>query len=827
MSDYVAAAFEAGIERGVRASMIDALPAHERVKQMVREASEPQDHLAAAEQLGFAYQIAQKHEYMGEQFDILDVLGSIYAHYPSSIDSDMASIQASKLMRRAARGFVSIGDMPRAAIALTNAAVALMEKSDISDSEFTMIKKFLDFGFQHKRPGTVDWGYSEAALGMYYAELRTGSRSERIANLQKSSEAHGRALEIFARYGEVVSVTAQTMVSKVERDLYRERRAQRIADTFLEHVTELPESAQRWAPDMPNMMAENIMTNPAVYGFETAPDWLSEIINAPPSNEDTEMLQTARDRLVDAIANDAGSDYTALLECRWQAAEIDWNLLPAGEAYQDFLTLITTYAGDFSPEQFIRRGSRVIGMARYVGEQPPVQLLLDIAAAFGRISEHRDAKRLEVFLRKNPAHMRFVACELCGHGLWDDAISVIESSRLLLYAKHAQESRECDLPSTDPSEAPSWVYVTHSPRGTYVILGREDDQGSASGIFLADIDGADLSDLHFSFADESVGLMHAQAGGMSSHLTAATARAFEILEPLSQAIRGLVPEDRGICLIIGGLYVTLPVSAALTMDYSGYYPYVVVVPSRTHTVSRRYSLALNENVVATAMSVPIASWIPDMPVLAYSDHEAMALEGFLSATGAQTSVITQARIADFEAAFQHSNLVHFSGHSVGMPFQPEYASMLFQDGPYSVSSILEHSPERNLLLATISSCQSGHQSTTVLGDEFLGVNTALLNRGCRFTLSTLWPIFDVVSYVVTSRFYSALARESDVHIESLYRCLTDTQLWVRTSTAAEISDFFRTNDLKIPTMLETSPVDSVPYAHPRVWAAYYLSSRCL
>jgi CHAT domain-containing protein len=134
---------------------------------------------------------------------------------------------------------------------------------------------------------------------------------------------------------------------------------------------------------------------------------------------------------------------------------------------------------------------------------------------------------------------------------------------------------------------------------------------------------------------------------------------------------------------------------------------------------------------------------------------------------------------------------------------------------------------RNLLLATISSCQSGHQSTTVLGDEFLGINAALLNRGCRFTLSTLWPIFDVVSYVVTSRFYSELARESGVHIESIYRCLTDMQLWVRTSTAAEISDFFQTSDLKVPTMLETLPADSVPFAHPRVWAAYYLSSRCL
>jgi CHAT domain-containing protein len=299
------------------------------------------------------------------------------------------------------------------------------------------------------------------------------------------------------------------------------------------------------------------------------------------------------------------------------------------------------------------------------------------------------------------------------------------------------------------------------------------------------------------------------------------------LAPLSMAIRDLVPDNQGICLIIGGLYVTLPVSAALTVDGLVHYPFVAVVPSRTHTVSRRYSLPLNNNFTATAMSVPDASWIPDMPILTYPKNETIALERFLSATDAQISVINQARAADFETAFQHSNLVHFSGHSIATPFEPEYASMLFEDGPHAVTFILEHPPVHNLLLATISSCQSGHQSTTVLADEFLGINTALLYRGCRITLSTLWPIFDVVSYVVTSRFYSELARESDVHVESIYRSLIKTQTWVRTSTAGEISDFLKTNGLEVPTLLENSSAESVLFDHPRVWAAYYLSSRCL
>lgn len=826
MSDEITDAFEAGIRRGVNANMLEAPFAHDRGKQMVREASAPEDYLAAAEQLGFAYRFAQKHNFVGEQSDILDVLGSIYARHPS-IDSDEAKVRASKAMRRAARGFVSIGEMRRAAIPLTNAAVSLLEKSDISGAEFSMIKRFLDFGFQHKLPDTVDWGYSEGALGMYYSRLPAISKSERIANLQKSKEANERALAIFAEHDEIVPVGSQAIMSEVERHLYRERRAQKVADAILEHVSELPAPIQDIASNFPNMLANTIRSNPAAHGFEVVPEWLSGAIESAPTDEEVATLRAARNRAINAAESASGSDYIGILDCRWQAAEIGVDLLPADEAYNHILDVITTYADEFTPEEFIRRGSRVIGLAHRAGVQPPVDLLLKIAGAFGRIATQRDAKRLEIFLRKNPARMRFVACELCEHGLWENAISVIENSRVLLYSKHAQESRECDLPSTDPSEGNSWVYVTHSPKGTYVILGPEDEDGSASGIILADVDGAKLSELHFSFADESVGLMHAQAGGMSSHLTAATRRAFDILEPVSDAIRGLVPEGRGICLVIGGLYVTLPVSAALTKDYPARYRYVVIVPSRTHTVCRRYSLALNEKVVATAMSAQAAPWVPEMPILAYPNREVLAFERMWSATGAQTSVVTQARTTDFDAAFPQCNLVLFSGHSMGMPHEPECASMLFQDGPYSVSMILEHPPVRNLLLATISSCQSGHQSTTVLADEFLGINMALLNRGCRFTLSTLWPIFDVVSYVVTSRFYYEMTRESDMHIESLYRCLTDTQLWIRTSTAAEIAEYFSTNNLEIPTVLAPMAADSIPFAHPRVWAAYYLSARCL
>ena len=321
--------------------------------------------------------------------------------------------------------------------------------------------------------------------------------------------------------------------------------------------------------------------------------------------------------------------------------------------------------------------------------------------------------------------------------------------------------------------------------------------------------------------------MFAQSGGMSQHLTTATAKAFEVLAPLWDAIRALVPNDRGICLIIGGLYVTLPVCAALSVDTSAPYPYITVVLSRSQTVIKKHSLTWDQVGSPTALSVPRVPWFPDMPSLTYPNDEADAVEQAFSTAGIQTDVVRDAYVTDFETAFQRSSILHFSGHSIGTPFEPEFSSMLFQDGPYSVSQMLAHPPVRNLLLATVSSCQSGHQSTTVLANEFLGINTEFLYRGCRFTLSTLWPVFDVVSYVVTSRFYFELVREGQVGIDSLYRCLTSTQSWVRTATAGEVVDFFEANGLAVPSMLQNCSATSVPFGHPRVWAAYYLSSRGL
>jgi hypothetical protein len=246
---------------------------------------------------------------------------------------------------------------------------------------------------------------------------------------------------------------------------------------------------------------------------------------------------------------------------------------------------------------------------------------------------------------------------------------VIENSRVLLHAEHAQESRDSIFASENHADTPYWVYVTHSPKGTYVILGPTDGEGSASGIFLPEVNGAKLSEVHFSFDDNSAGLMFAQSAGMSQYLTTATGKAFEVLAPLSDAIRALVPNDRGICLIIGGLYVTLPVCAALTVDSTAPYPYVTVVLSRSQTLTKEHSATWNQIGSPSALSVPTVPWVPDLPSLTYPNDEVDAVEHALSTAGVQVFVTRDASVIDFEAAFEGSSILHFSGHSIGRPIR--------------------------------------------------------------------------------------------------------------------------------------------------------------
>lgn len=805
-------------------------------------AGQPEDnstYLTAAEDLGYAYGIAIRsnfptitidnfgllNELAHIQSEIVETLGIIHTKF-STTDSDEASDSGVALLKRSAVGFMQVGDLIRAAIAYTNAAVALLEKSTITARELVHIKAYIDFGLRYKRLDSIDWAYSQAALGMYYERLPSASVDEQICNLQLSRQASMRALALFDSHEVSPSILALVSISRVERELFGTKRRQLRSQAVLEHLDELPEPVRETASIIPASTADNIESNPAIFGFHDVPQWLSPRREDPPDAEDTAMLIAARQRLVNPNQRTVGeTDFRARLTCQFEAAELNINLQSYSEAYAEFLEIVSVHGADLKTEELIRRGLRTIGLAERSGEVPPPSLLLQIADAFKRIGDKRDEKRLEIFLRQNPANARFVACELCSHGLYDDAISLIEASRVLLYSAHLTESQNSHIRSSPVLTSIQWVYITHSARGTYVILQPDDASSPATGTFVPELTGSNLSELHFSFAYESLGLTFSQEPGLGfRHLTDATERALEVLSPLTRAIVESVSDNAGVCLVLGGLYATLPVSAALSVETSESIPYIAVVPSRSRTAREHFAIDLSDEASLSALSVPAA---PEMQALTSPPQEVRAVQRFLERSGVRSQVVDQAARSDFETAFNAANILHYSGHSFADPWEPLSGALAFSDGTYSIEKILSLPPTLNLLVTTMSSCQSGQISTGVLADELISLNSAFLYRGCRFVVSTLWPVLDSGSYVFMSRFYWAVSSRNRLDLGCLSACLTSTQLWMRDSTRGVIATFMQEHGLKVPDFFERLSDDATPFKHPRIWAAYYLSARGL
>ncbi|MCV7224536.1 CHAT domain-containing protein [Mycolicibacterium komossense] len=837
MKSEVDQAFSAGRDRCGSGNALVLAQAHMYGQFLVDQAGTNADYLAAAEQLGYAFENAVRaisiqirsgdvyleQELLHIQSDILETTGFVQSKYLTE-DSDSSFVAAANLMKKAGRGFIQVGDFRRASIAFTNAAEILLEKSTVDTAEISLIKKYIDIGFKYKEPGTVDWAYSEAVIGMYYERLADNGIGDKINHLELSRAASNRALGLFDEYDEYPSEPALLSISRTERELFHAKRRARRSQAVLGHIDELPEPVRQVAENDPGMVAGNIEVNPATFGFDEVPEWLSPKSEDPLDTEDVEMLLAARERLVSPKKPRVSDSVNrSQLTRMFEAAEISIDLQNRQEAYSEFSALLSEHGDILEPEQIIRRGMTAIGLAEHLGIVPPVPLLLQVADSFWNLIDKRDKNLIEIFLRNNPPLARFVACELCRHEMWDHAIGLIDRTRVVLHANHVSESEYLGTVNPVERSMPQWVYVTHSSRGTYVIIKSDDADVPTTGVFVSELTGSELARLSFSFDYGTLGLTYSQEAGVPmSLLTEATLRAFEILAPVTRAIAALTSRNSGICLIVGGLYTNLPISAALGAEND--YPFIAMVLSATTTARESAEITLGNEVSSYAISVPAAS---GMRVLVHPEREVEVVSRYLASTGIRSSIVHEATKPDLESLFRDANIIHYSGHSFAIPEDPFRSSLALADGPFSVSDLLALDPAHKLFLTTMSSCQSGQPATGVLGDELISLSSAFLYRGCRFAIGTLWPVLDVASYIFFCRFYWAISRQDSLNISAVSLCLVSTQSWIRESTISEMSDFMKANGSQIPDLFYREAASATPFEHPRVWSAYYLAARGL
>jgi CHAT domain-containing protein len=191
------------------------------------------------------------------------------------------------------------------------------------------------------------------------------------------------------------------------------------------------------------------------------------------------------------------------------------------------------------------------------------------------------------------------------------------------------------------------------------------------------------------------------------------------------------------------------------------------------------------------------------------------------------------RNAVFEDMAGASHL-HFACHGTFDPAEPLQSALHLPRGDrITLRDVLDKSPDLSAArLAVLSACRSGLAEYRNTPDEALGFPAVLLQAGIPAVIGTLWPVADVSSALLMSRFYEIHLQEG----QPVGEALRSAQGWLRQATAAELGLADRAEELlarartsagrasayQILRRSRARP-DLCPYAHPYYWAGYFLS----
>ena len=121
-------------------------------------------------------------------------------------------------------------------------------------------------------------------------------------------------------------------------------------------------------------------------------------------------------------------------------------------------------------------------------------------------------------------------------------------------------------------------------------------------------------------------------------------------------------------------------------------------------------------------------------------------------------------------------------------------------------------------LVTLSACETG-LSQILRGDEPMGLIRAFLSAGARAVLVTQWPVDDLATFLLMSRFYQYLSMEKKPDLSvSLLRA----QEWLRKLTKGEAQAILEENSSQPPSDWQLIPPDALLFIEPVYWAGFIL-----
>jgi hypothetical protein len=161
--------------------------------------------------------------------------------------------------------------------------------------------------------------------------------------------------------------------------------------------------------------------------------------------------------------------------------------------------------------------------------------------------------------------------------------------------------------------------------------------------------------------------------------------------------------------------------------------------------------------------------------------------------------------------------VHVAAHAVVEPTAPLTSAILLADGGrLQVADLVGHRLAADLVV--LSACDSGRGPTTG-GDEVLGLTRALLAAGAGAAVVTLWPVDDVSTALVMTRFVTGLEGGRDPAA-----ALREAQRWYRgldeAGRSAALAALGDVADDGGTRALVRSTVPAVAPAHPLRWGGF-------
>ena len=165
------------------------------------------------------------------------------------------------------------------------------------------------------------------------------------------------------------------------------------------------------------------------------------------------------------------------------------------------------------------------------------------------------------------------------------------------------------------------------------------------------------------------------------------------------------------------------------------------------------------------------------------------------------------------AALHGYPVIHFACHGLAQPGDPLQSSLLMaHDERITLLDILDHRLE-GARLVVLSACETAFPGTELL-DEVVSLPTGLLQAGAAAVIASLWPVDDLATMVLFSRFYE-LWRGKGL---TLAEALRGAQLWLRDLTATNRAMAFPQVDFG-----RSGSPGPRPYAHPYWWAPFQLT----